>query len=115
MEKDILFLLESGFLDGTGAPYFCPDCVMLEGLLALYPALNASLDVRRVVFPRPRAEIVALLGVEHQSCPVLIVAAGAALAETGIKFSTAGGLTFIDDAREIGRYLSLRHSIPRPH
>jgi len=114
--KDILFMLTPGFHDGEGAPYYCPHCAIFEGLLALYPALKDQLDVRHVAFPRPRAEIVALLGPDHQSCPVLITNSTPPLAGVDpASMQTHGDLRFIDDNDGIGNYLSATYGIPRPH
>lgn len=113
--KDTLFLLTPGFTDGAGAPYYCPHCTIFEGLLHLYPQLTSHLEVRRVSFPRPRSEIVALLGPEHQSCPVLITGGSAANSGETIPFKTAGDFRFLDEAEDIGNYLSLMYGIPRPH
>ena len=113
--KDTLFLLTSGFNDGDGAPYYCPACLIFEGLLHLYPQLESQIEVRRIAFPRPRPEVVGLLGELHQSCPVLIL--GKALLKPndnhGIK--TVGNHHFINDPQAIGNYLALTYGIPRPH
>ena len=73
MERDTLFLLRPDFMDGDRGPYFCPGCAELRGLLEFYPALKRVLDVRHVEFPRPRPELVELVGEENQSCPVLVL------------------------------------------
>lgn len=113
--KDTLFLLTPGFRDGDGLPYYCPYCTIFEGLLHLYPHLVSQIEVRRVAFPKPRAEIVSLVGPEHQSCPVLVV--GEAMMNSGNhpQFKTVGNLSFIDEPEDIGNYLSLTYGIPRPH
>lgn len=75
MTPPILFLLPPGFEDpayGEGQ-FFCPDCLMMEGWLAVNPEAAAQLDVRRVEFPRPRTAIIELIGEERQACPVLII------------------------------------------
>lgn len=114
--KDILFLLTPGFQDGEGAPYYCPHCTIFEGLLHLYPTLGDHLDVRRVAYPRPRPDIIALLDADHQSCPVLILrTASPAITETSFPIQMCGDIRFIDDAEGIGNYLSAAYGIPRPH
>lgn len=110
--KDILFLLAPGFIDGDGPPYYCPYCTIFEGLLHLFPNLATQLDVRRIAFSKPRAEIVSLLGSENQSCPVLVVRGEPKVPGN---FKTFGEFGFIDDPEEIGNYLSLTYGIPRPH
>lgn len=75
MIPPILFLLRPGFEDpayGEGQ-FFCADCLMMEGWLAVNPEAAAQLDVRRVAFPRPRTAIIELIGEEQQACPVLII------------------------------------------
>jgi hypothetical protein len=112
--KDVLFLLSSGFTDGEGAPYYCPNCVIFEGLLHLYPELASQLIVRRVDFQRPRPEIVSLLGEENQSCPVLLINRPSQDLG-GLSLKQAGTRLFIDDPQEIGNYLASAYGIPRPH
>nr|WP_260855257.1 DUF3088 domain-containing protein [Mesorhizobium amorphae] len=46
---------------------------MVEGVIASFPALEDLLDIRRVDFKRPRAEVVALVGEANQALPVLIL------------------------------------------
>ena len=111
--KDTLFLLAPGFTDGDGAPYYCPYCAIFEGVLHLYPELVSKIEVRRIAFPKPRPEIVEILGELHQSCPVLILGKPLLIPNHGIK--TVGEHHFIDDPHEIGIYLSLTYGIPRPH
>ena len=113
MMKDTLFLLTAGFEDRAGAPYYCPHCAIFEGLLHLYPFLSSEIDVVRVGFARPRPQIVALLGEEYQSCPVIVL--GAPFKGDTELLKTVGGRQFIDDPHEIGTYLSLVYGIPRPH
>lgn len=70
MKLDRLYLLKPQFMDQGKGPYFCPQLV---GLIAFYPALKRQLEVRWLDFPRPRPELVDLLGQENQSCPVLVL------------------------------------------
>ncbi|RYY24649.1 MAG: DUF3088 family protein [Sphingomonadales bacterium] len=79
MKRDTLFLLEHDFADpeyGGERVFYCKDCVTVEGLLTLFPALAAKLDVVRVAWPRPRAAVVAALGEENQNLPALAFAEG---------------------------------------
>jgi len=69
MTKDTLIILAGDFMDGLNGPYYCPECAILEGLLAYFPATRKRLDVRRIGFPRPRPEMVELLGEDNQECP----------------------------------------------
>lgn len=113
--KDTLFLLNPGFTDGEGAPYYCPYCAIFEGLLHLYPQLASQIDVRRVAFPKPRSEIVSLLGEEHQSCPVLVLSRPVVKPADNLQIKKAGDLCYIDEPEGIGNYLSKAFGIPRPH
>jgi hypothetical protein len=74
---DILFLLAPNFTDSArddlGTRYYCPDCAFLEGVLGYCPDLRTQLDIRYITYPKPRREIVALVGDEHQGCPNLIL------------------------------------------
>jgi hypothetical protein len=40
MARDLLFLLKEDFPDGPGAPYYCPDCAQITGVLAYFPKLR---------------------------------------------------------------------------
>ena len=53
MSKDILFLLPPGFEDNDRRE-FCPECAELWGVLAYYPAIKESLDIRYVGIKHPR-------------------------------------------------------------
>lgn len=98
---DRLFLLKPGFEDPAypGTVFYCWHCALLEGVLASFPELASRLDVTRIEWPRPRREIVELLGEEHQSLPVLVLAEGG----------------FVNDKDAILAALSERHAFPRPH
>ena len=115
MARDILFLLTGGFPDGAGAPYYCPDCAQIEGVLSYFPALRRGLDIRYVDFARPRTEVVALLGEAHQGCPVLILAEPPAPEHQHLVTGTVDGRAFLADAQPIGRYWSAVHGVSRPH
>jgi hypothetical protein len=97
-----LFLLKADFQDDSradGKRYFCPDCVMIEGLLSYYPRLLNELEVKYVNFARPRPTLVNLLGEENQSCPVLVLEDG----------------TFINDTAGIIQHLIEKHQIGHSH
>ena len=74
---DILFLLSPNFTDGArdseGKRYYCPSCAFLEGVLHYCPELREKLDIRYIDFPRPRREIIALVGDANQGCPNLVL------------------------------------------
>ncbi len=71
LTRDKLFLLRPGFEDPDypGAVFYCWHCALIEGVLASFPMLAASIDVERVAWPRPRMAVVELLGIENQSLP----------------------------------------------
>jgi hypothetical protein len=115
MNRDRLYLLKPGFMDQSQGPYYCPGCAELIGLLEFYPSLKQHVEIHRIDFPRPRPELVPLLGEENQSCPVLVLAAKLSHAPAGIKIQSANGHAFIEGAREIGAYWAFVHGtgIPR--
>jgi len=97
-----LFLLKADFKDASrddGKRYFCPDCVLIEGLLSYYPRLLNELEVKYVNFARPRNVLIDLIGEANQSCPVLVLEDG----------------TFINETNEIIRHLSENHQIGVSH
>lgn len=112
---DQLFLLAHDFRDGPGAPYYCPECAQLNGVLHYYPQLRHRLDVRYVDYARPRAAIVALLGEANQGCPVLVLGADAPATVPDVPIGTHGGRRFVSGAQAIGRYLAAVHGVGRPH
>lgn len=114
-DRDRLYLLKPDFVDCGKGPYFCPHCAQLVGLMELYPALKQQLDVSWLDFPRPRAELVDLLGEENQSCPVLVLHAvpEASLAKPPLQ--QAKGRWFVEGADEIARYLAHARGIGIPH
>jgi hypothetical protein len=75
LKRDTLFILRAPFedpaLEGT---WFCTSCAMLEGALLANPQWARAIDIVRTPYPRPRREVVALLGEENQSLPVLVIA-----------------------------------------
>ena len=115
MSRDILYLLKHDFRDGPGATFYCPECTQITGVLALYPQLRHALDVRYGDFPRPRAEIVELVGEANQSCPVLVIADGTRRRLKNVKVEAFGDRRFVSGAEEIGNYFSQVHGVGRPH
>lgn len=61
--------------------------------------LYLQLDIQYIDFKKPRKELVDLLGIEHQSCPVLVLDDG----------------KFINDVNAIISYLHTQYDIARPH
>lgn len=115
MNQDTLFLLRHDFLDGPGKPYYCPECAQINGVLHYFPELRHHLNVRYVDFPKPRPEIVALVGEEHQGCPVLVLADKPVARAAGVEFGTALNRYFVSGASNIGQYLSKVYGVGRPH
>lgn len=115
MKHDVLFLLRHDFEDGPGAPYYCPECAEINGVLHYYPDLRHHVEVRYVDYRRPRAEVVALLGEANQSCPVLVLRDEAPSDVPGAQPSPNGHRRFISGARAIGGYLSASYGTGRPH
>ncbi|ASW00852.1 DUF3088 domain-containing protein [Paraburkholderia aromaticivorans] len=114
MSRDLLLLLEPGFTDPDhpGERFICPDGAPIEGLLASDPARNARLDIRRLPFPRPRAELIEALDAEHQSLPVLILGDGQPAPADA---QTLGNRRFVTDTRRILDLLAQRHGFPKVH
>jgi hypothetical protein len=114
MALDTLFLLRHQFSDGPAHNYYCPDCAMIEGVLAYYPAVRQQLNVRYADFQRPRPEVVERLGSENQSCPVLILDPSSQPAGD-VPVQTANGQRFIAGWRGIAAYLHDRYDAGQPH
>lgn len=114
MKLDRLYLLKPQFMDQGQGSYLCPHCAQLVGLMELYPALKEQLEVRWRYFPRPRAELVHLLGEEHQSCPVLLLHAVPEVSLAKPPLQQAKGRWFVEGADEIARYLARAHDIGFP-
>ena len=112
---DTLFLLAHDFADGPGAPYYCPECALISGVLHYYPQLRHVLDVRYVAYPRPRPAIVALVGEANQGCPVMVRGAGAPASVQGVTIGPHGERRFVSGAADIGRYLAAVYGVGRPH
>ncbi|MDR6624607.1 DUF3088 family protein [Caulobacter segnis] len=113
MAKDTLYLLQPHF-EKDGAQRFCPDCAMMEGYLATYPALRDALDIVHVDYDRPRGALVERLGEDHQNAPTLILANASADAGPHGEIQTTNGLSFLTDARPITRYLAAKHGLAAP-
>jgi hypothetical protein len=114
MENDRLYLLKPNFHD-QGKVYFCPGCAEVLGFLEFYPTIKNCLGLHYVDFPRPRAELVSLLGEQNQSCPVLILGTSASNLKPGLKVRHANGKVFVEGGREITEYLAHVHGTGIPH
>lgn len=112
MAKDALFLIKPGFEDSErpGTLFVCPSCNQVEGLLASFPDIAARLDIRRVGFAKPHETVIAVVGEENQSLPLLLLAGEApedALAH--------GDVRFVQDTKRILALLAERHGSPQLH
>jgi hypothetical protein len=112
--RDRLFLLRPDFVDPAfpGRRFYCWHCALLEGVLVSFPQLAAAIDVERIAWPRPRPEVVDLIGVENQSLPVLVLADDA---EAEFETGQANGRRFVEGKDTILRVLTFRHGIPEAH
>ncbi|MFO0012058.1 MAG: DUF3088 family protein [Planctomycetota bacterium] len=115
MARDILFLLKQDFVDGAGAPYYCPDCAQITGVLDYFSKLRYELDIRYVDFARPRKDIVAILSEQHQGCPVLILDQPPPMDALAYITGHVNGKNFISGAKAIGNYWSYKYGVSRPH
>lgn len=112
--KPVLFLLAPNFEDEKypGQRFFCNHCALIEGVLASFPELLDVVDVRRIAFPRPRGEVVDLIGEASQSLPVLVLPPGEPSPEAT---SSENGRFFVSGAEKIIQALVGRGQIPPPH
>ena len=112
--KDRLFLLKPDFTD-EGFKQFCSECAMVEGMLSFYPQIRSQLEIKYIAFTRPRKDIVAELGPDNQSSPVLIVADPAkAKKAQNVKLKQYNGRSFVNDPYEVCEYLAVVHGVGRP-
>lgn len=109
--KDRLFLLAPGFTTMEGGPFYCGDSVGVEGLLSFFPALRDEVDVVYCAAPRPRAEIVALIGEGNQSVPVLVLSPETAVRTAAISVFHHEDMRFINDPAIIRQYLSTQYGV----
>jgi hypothetical protein len=114
MNHDQLYLLKPDFQD-QGKTYYCPGCAEVIGILEFYPELKRSIDIHYVDFPRPRPELISLLGEANQGCPVLVLATVPQILPAQLNVQRANGRAFVANAREIGAYLAHVHGIGLPH
>jgi len=113
MSRDILLLLQPGFprpdrpADQT---FVCPHSNLLEGLLASQPELAERIEIRRIAFPRPRQEVITLIGEENQSLPALLLAEDSPVPEQAKQH---GNRHFLQDSALIAAYLADHHGAHR--
>jgi hypothetical protein len=116
---DILFLLAPDFTDiardDVGKRYYCPDCAFVEGVLGYCPALRTQLEIRYIAYPRPRPEIVALVGDAHQGCPNLILDPANHKFVNVNRFHRCGERLHSTDTKVIVDYLAERYGAMVAH
>lgn len=108
--KDRLYILASPFQDG-GFEWYCNDCATMEGALLANPHWNQKIEVHRIGFPRPRRELVELVGEDYQGLPMLVMEAAGAPGDA----MRVGEFAILKDIRAIGRALASRHGGVGPH
>ena len=113
MAKHTLFMLIP-WMEEEAGPFYCPDCGVVEGFLHYSPKVRDEIDIVHVDFPRPRNQIVELLGQENQNSPALVLAEGAE-PPAGAKQSMSTGKWFIDDGLMIATYLAELYGGVLPH
>jgi hypothetical protein len=114
MARHTLFLLRPGFEDPAfpGRRFYCWHCALVEGVLASFPQLKGRIDVERIPWSRPRQAVIALVGEENQSLPLLVLAPDASsVHQTGRHH----GRAFVADKDKILAALAERHGSPDPH
>ena len=111
-ERPILFLLRAGFPDAKHGPEgaYCPECATVAGILYYYPDVASQLDIRQVDVPRPRPEVVGLVGEEHQYCPVLVLPEN----DQPEGVPLARGRAFVSGQEAIVAFLAERYGTARP-
>lgn len=109
--KDKLLILRPGFFSGTEGPFYCGDSVSVEGLLSFCPQLREMVDVAYIDAPRPRNAIVALIGENNQSAPVIVLGKGQQPKDASIAVQEHNGTRFINAPDDIRRYLSSQYSV----
>ena len=116
MAKDILFLLKP-FRNPKAGPdvYFCTECASLEGLLSYHPELKNTVEARRIVFEKPRQEVVDLLGEALQSSPVLVLAEDSKTKAPDIQVSPKTGRRYVAGFRPIADYLAAAYQVTKLH
>jgi len=111
--KDQLFLLRPGFKNAGLGPLYCSDSAPVEGVLSFFPELRKLIDVHYLEFPRPRQALIAALGEENQSLPVLILAHNRKIKDAQLEPETAQGRWFFTNERSIRQYLSAQYDLPQ--
>jgi hypothetical protein len=111
--KDRLYLLAAPFMDGAlgDQAWYCNDCAAMEGALLANPHWAERIEVLRQPFPRPRQELIDLIGEENQSMPVLVMDAKGAPPEA----KRVGAHAILTSPKGIAFALVQRHGGAGPH
>ncbi|MGD9982212.1 MAG: DUF3088 domain-containing protein [Hyphomonadaceae bacterium] len=113
LARDTLFILRAPFEDpALRGTWFCTSCATMEGVLLANPHWANRIEVKRCAFPRPRQDVINLIGEENQSLPVLVLADGSK-PPPGAKEHQ--GRYFLDEPKPITRYLAAAYGGAGPH
>jgi hypothetical protein len=117
MAQDIPFLLAPHFSHTEVGPekFYCSECATLEGVLSYQPELTQQLDIRRIAFPRPRPEIIDLIGADLQSAPVLVVGDETRAPLPEVKTSPSPKRSYVSGLKSIAAYLTAAYQADRLH
>ncbi|WP_310620779.1 DUF3088 domain-containing protein [Flexibacterium corallicola] len=113
-DKDLLFLLEPGFVNPAypNQRFYCWQCALIEGVLMSFPQLGEHLEVIRINWPKPRQQLIDLVGEKNQKAPLMVLREGETSAyRNGIY----NGRAFINDKHNILAALAERHAFPHAH
>ena len=111
----ILYLYKRDFIDHGDQHYFCPFCLRVEGLMAMFPEIRHNVEVRYVDYEKPRGKLPVLVGEQQQSCPQLLLPEGDddISGQYSIKAST--GMLHIEKTDQIIDYFINRFNLPKIH
>jgi len=113
LSRDTLFIIKAPFEDwALDGAWFCTSCATMEGALLANPHWANRIDVKRSEFPRPRREIINLIGEANQSMPVLVLADGSKPPADAKEYE---GRYFLDEPKPITRYLAATYGGAGPH
>lgn len=85
---------------------------MLEDILAKNPKLAEFIDVSYVGFEKARQEIIAIIGEENQSLPVLILPEGIS---SNYQNGVYNNASYISDLNDIMMFLSETYNLAKKH
>ncbi len=112
--RDRLYLLDPSFADPAypDRTFYCRDCITIDGLLARFPDKATMLEVIRIPYPRPREQVVAVVGEAHQNLPLLVLAPNA---DPALADGRHDGTYFVSDLKGLLHALHVRHGFPEAH